>query len=149
MERNIMSTKIVKMDDYKTPEQKAEEWLYNVPAKFLACIGFGHAFPKLRPNGRRPVKGITLRRFSDGSRELEMMCRDCGTTRTIVTEPGEAFIFPQKRYIYDRPKGYSRPKGTFELLPRSVCASECARRWEEEETHPTGGELIPRFSDGA
>lgn len=131
----------------KTLEQEAEEWLHNTDARYLACIAFGHAFPKIKPQGKgrgkKGIKGLTLRRFRDGSRELEFLCPDCGTTRTIVTEPGAAIRFPQHRYIYDRPPGYSRPKGTYELLPKHVVADECARRWEEEQEIPTDGELLP------
>lgn len=135
---------IIKLHE-KSPEEKAEEWISSVPDKFLGCIAFGHAFPKLKSGYKgKVIKGITLRRFSDGSRELEMICRDCGTVRTIVAEPGAVIEFPTKRYIYGRPKGYSRPKGTFKLLPKRACANECARRWEEEQTVTTDVEKLAR-----
>lgn len=142
---------VVSINTNKSLEQQAEDWLHTVDVKYAACLAFGHAFPKLRPYGnKRAPKGIILRRYPDGTRELEFACRDCGTTRTIVTEPGASIRFPQQRYIYDRPKGYSRPKGTYELLPKRVIADECARRWEEEQAMPTGGEEFPtaKFSGG-
>jgi hypothetical protein len=115
---------------------EAEDFLASMPAKFAACHGLGHAFPK---PGR---KGFTLRRDSGGYQELEMVCRDCGMIRTIVAEPGERIVLPAKRYIYYPPKGYKAPKGTGKYLPRRAYAQEITRRWHEEIKYPTGGEEI-------
>jgi hypothetical protein len=125
------------------PEAQAERWLHAVPAKYLACRGFGHAFPK--PGDKRYRKLFFLERDAAGNSRLNMICRDCGTTRYVVREPGIVIQLPAERYNYDRPPGYSVPKGVGKLVTRRDCANEAMRRYYEELEHPTGGEEMPRF----
>ena len=120
----------------KDPEQEATDFLYNMPAKYAACHGFGHAFPK---PGKKS-KGFKLIREADGWQQLRMTCRDCGMVRSITAAPGEVIELPAKRYTYDGPAGYYAPKGTGPYLSRRRYANETTRRWREEIAHPTGGE---------
>jgi hypothetical protein len=137
-----MATKVVPIKA-RNLAQEAEDFLQSMPAKFAACHGLGHAFPK---PGKR---GFTLRRESSGFQELEMICRDCGMIRTITAEPGEVIVLPAKRYRYWPPKGYKAPKGTGKFLPRRRYAEEVTRRWHEEIKYPTGGEdYSVKFQDG-
>jgi hypothetical protein len=124
----------------KPLEEQAEEFLINMPARFAACHGFGHNFPK--PMGGRKgkkIKGLTLRRYPEGQ-ELEAICQDCGMVRIKVAAPGEVFEWPTTRYIYLPPKGYAAPKGTGKFLSKAMYANESYRRYEEEQENPTGGE---------
>lgn len=135
-----MATKVIPLN-VKSSEQIAEDFLYSMPAKFAACHGLGHAFPK---PGKR---GFKLHKDSSGYQEVEMICRDCGMVRTVTAEPGEVIVLPAKRYNYYPPKGYRAPKGTGKHLPRRRYANEVTRRWHEELTNATGGEEIAELME--
>lgn len=125
------------------PETLARRYLQTAPAKILGCRGFGHAFPK--PGDKRYRKLFFLEADPERGQRLNMICRDCGTTRFAVADPGVVISLPAERYHYDRPLGYSVPKGTGRIVTRRACANEAMRRFREELEHPTGGEEMPRF----
>lgn len=139
-----MATVVVGVDAGKSPEQLAEEFLHNMPARFAACHGFGHNFPKPRGGMKgRKIKGLTLRKYSD-CQELEFVCADCGMIRVKVSDPAAQFVWSPAKYRYYPPKGYGAPRGTGKFLRKAQYADESYRRYEEEQENPTGGEDMPR-----
>lgn len=128
-----------------TGEELAQEWIDKVNAKYLACRGYGHAFPK--PTDKRSRKHFKLTRDTQGS-ILEMTCRDCGAIRYVTAEPGAIIQLPAKHYKYILPDGYKVPKGAGKHISRNRCANEAMRRYYEELEHQTGGEEMPRFIGG-
>ena len=124
-------------------ERLAMEFLHTAPAAIVACHGFGHAFPK--PTDKRTRKYFQLMKDSSGWSQLNMVCRDCGMIRYVIAEPGVVISLPAQKYGYLPPKGYKPPKGAGKYLPKRTYANEAMRRYYEEQKHPTGGELMPRF----
>ena len=132
---------VVRLVQDKTPEQLAEEYLAGAPLRYLACRGFGHAWPK--PNDRRTRSKFVMTRDEQGWSFLQMTCRDCGMIRFVTAEPGVVIQLPARRYGYIRPQGYALPRGAGKAFSRNMAANETMRRYYEEQQYPTGGEEVP------
>lgn len=125
----------------KAPEQLADEYLAGLAAKFAACKGFGHRFP--RPGDKR--NGLKRAPLLGGGTEYSAKCPDCGTIR-YRTRAQNSRYSEGSGYRYDYPDGYLAPAGTGDILTRGRYQDDSFDRWEEELEHPTGGEDMPRFS---
>lgn len=126
----------------KSPEQLADDFLHNSPAKVVGCHAFGHSFPK--KGSKRAGFGLQLKRTADGGQELSAKCADCGTIRYKDLRPGRfSFWDRDNGYRYDYPDGYLAPAGTGGILTPAEYKEEYLRRLMEEAEHPTGGEDIP------
>jgi hypothetical protein len=116
--------------DLRTPEQlaDADEYLTKTDDVILACRGQGHAWPKLRTGRKaKPLpKGITARKWYDGSWQITSTCLDCGMERTLTTRPGDGLLDYPAQYRYVQPEGYASPKGSG--ITRRDALSESWRR---------------------
>jgi hypothetical protein len=117
------------VEDPVDKEQAAVEWLHQAKDSVLACRGQGHHWPKLKPNRGRPIRGLK-HYVRDGQVEITMTCLDgCGKERQVITPPSGMIDMPA-RYRYNKPEGYSPPKGV--QVTGRMAFQESNRRWIED-----------------
>jgi len=95
----------------------------------LACRGQGHAFPKVRARGGRLTGAKAVRRQRDGAFQIEQVCPDCRTERTLTISP-TGYLDRTTGYAYRWPEGYRVPAGTGEMITRADCFAETVSRAE-------------------
>ncbi len=114
MARSRGRSNVTKITDYRSVEQRQDEWLNNYPDKFLVCRE-GHDFPKMR-NGKKLVR-TRFEPWVDPEGRLrgcyyqEQSCSNCGRIRWRITGPPHAFYSEATKWSYKDPHGYATPPG--------------------------------------
>jgi hypothetical protein len=122
-----MVTRLTVVDDADT--RTASEWVHDADDDVLSCRGQQHNFPKIRKGrARKGIRVIPLPEVP-GVFQVEFTCQDCGTKRTIETQPGGVIAMPSRyRYVY--PPGYKGPKGV--RIGKREAFAETMRRTVED-----------------
>jgi hypothetical protein len=109
------------------------DWLQRTASnEKVACMAFGHRFPKPVP-GRRRAKGLEYRAAPEGQgvAEIWSKCADCDERRLIVTAPhGVIDSGNYRAYIPPPGPGWKPPKGAG--LRRWHYKAEATRRLRGE-----------------
>lgn len=110
-----------------TKEQVFTDYLNALDDDIVACKGFGHNLPKLKP-GKLPP-GTDVRRRRGGVYEITVSCPDCGLPATMTTGKG-GVLDPDERWDFDYKSkpGYLAPKGTGRVGRRARYRAENGER---------------------